>query len=155
MAIEVTDHNNYAKVRIYSMIRGSIFDIRCSNIEPYRISNLIEPLEYSINRTIEYRTIEPHRISNLFESFRYSIRRTIEYRISNPWSNIEIFDRSNRSMIEPVRWSNIRLWFDDSIFDDRISNFSNHRIFEGSVTLLQILNIKVSINEIIKQLVTR
>ena len=28
MAIEVTDHNNYAKVRIYSMIRGSIFDFR-------------------------------------------------------------------------------------------------------------------------------
>ena len=88
MAIEVTDHNNYAKVRIYSMIRGSIFDIRYSNIEPYRISNLIEPLGYSIDRTIEYRTIEPHRISNLFqpENIRSIEPSNIEYRTSN--SNI-------------------------------------------------------------------
>ena len=32
-------------------IRSSICDIRCSNIECYRISNLFEPLGYSIHRS--------------------------------------------------------------------------------------------------------
>ena len=69
------------------------FDIRysmlwCSNIKPYRISNLFEPLGYSIDRTIKYRTfsnpsdirsVEPSnlRIFNRDRMSRYSIDPTM------------------------------------------------------------------------------
>ena len=112
----MTIEDNYAKVRIYSMIRGSIFDIRYSNIEPYRISNLIEPLGYSIDRTIEYRTIEPYRISNLIEPLRYSIDRTIEYRTIEPHRISNLFQPANIRSIEP---SNIEY---------RTSNSNIHRM---------------------------
>ena len=109
------------RFNVFEYIRR--FDNLISNIEPYRTLGIFDRSNHRISNHRTFSNIEPY-----IEPLRYTIDRTIEYRISNPWSN--------RSMIEPVRWSNIQLWFDGSIFDDRISNFSNHRIFEGSVTLI-------------------
>ena len=88
-------------------------------------------IRYSIDR------ISNRRISNQGSNRQIFDRSNIEYRISNRGSNSEIFDPIEYRIIESVRCSNILPRFDDSIFDHRIWNISNHRIFEYSVSLGQ------------------
>jgi hypothetical protein len=97
-----------ADIRWYSMIRCANSNIESPN---HRIT------ESWANRQIF--AVPNHRITEYRILENLSHVRSIEYRVT-----------------ESIWWPNIEPWFDDSIFGHRISNTSNHRIFDDSVSLL-------------------
>ena len=101
------------------------------------------------------------RYSNIFGD---SVRE-FEYRITESWANRQIFAVPNHRITEyrilanlsnirsieyriteSIRWPNIEPRFDDSIFGHRISNTSNHRIFDDSVSLFVTLILGANIS---------
>ena len=149
-------------IRIYSNIRTSP-NICCVRIRYslWKLSEKVEQwavlLSILLLIYIIYIIVTGHtRYSNIFGDIRWfgARIRISNHQIIESWANRQIFavpnhwiteyrilaNLSNIRLIEYritelIRWPNIEPRFDDSIFGHRISNTSNHRIFDDSVSL--------------------